>query len=126
MKFEPYYIESKDGKSNCVVRSLCKLLHKDYDKVFNDLVSYATKLGYSSFNEIEVFEAYMKDNAIVKQPYGSNIKIGDLKLDNGAFIVFCYDHQDYYHMVCIINNVLFDKSDDSKELYTISIYKMFE
>ena len=28
MKFSKFYICSKDGKSNCVIRSLCKILNK--------------------------------------------------------------------------------------------------
>ena len=31
MTFNEYYILNKNGKSNCVIRSLCKILNKDYD-----------------------------------------------------------------------------------------------
>ena len=37
MTFKEFYIVDKDGKSNCVVRSLCKILNKEYDDVYNNL-----------------------------------------------------------------------------------------
>lgn len=123
MKFKEYYIESKNGKSNCVVRSFCKLYNKSYDEIFNELCNLAEKLHISSFNEIEVFEKYMDNHNIYKIEYGKENKIKDLKLDNGNYIVFCYDKKDYYHMVTIIDNVLYDKNSDSLDLYVISIYK---
>lgn len=33
------------------------------------------------------------------------------------------DKKDWYHIVNIENNVLYDSEDDSLELYVISIYK---
>ena len=62
MIFKEFEICSSNGKSNCVVRSLCKVLNKDYDVVYNSLVQIAQELNCSSFNDIEVFEKYMKDN----------------------------------------------------------------
>ena len=55
--------------------------------------------------------------------YDKDIKIKDLDLDNGKYIVFCWDKKEFYHMVSIINNVLYDKDDRSLELYAITIYK---
>ena len=59
IKYEEYFISNKDGKSNCVIRTFCKLFNKDW-----------------------------------------------------------------YHMVPIIDNVLYDKTNDSLELYVISLYKI--
>ena len=123
MKYQEYYIADSNGKSNCVIRSLCKILNKEYSEVFDDLCLYAKKLNLSSFNETEVFEKYMNDNNIHKIDVTDNIKIKDLNLDKGEYIVLCYDKKDYYHMVCIIDNILYDKSDNSLELYVINVYK---
>ena len=121
MNFKEFYITDNDGKSNCVVRSLCKVLNKQYDEVYSDLITISKNLN-CSFNDIEVFEKYMSDNGINKIDSKEDI-IKNLKLDNGTYIVFCYDNEDYYHMIPIINNVVYDKNDDCLNLYVISIYK---
>ena len=123
MEFKAFFITNEDGKSNCVVRSLCKILNKNYDEVYNDLCLIAQKLNKKSFNEIEVFEDYMSKNNILLLN-NQEVKIKDLELDNGKYIVFCYDKNNYYHMVSIINNTLYDKDNKSLELYVIKIYKL--
>lgn len=123
IKYEEYFISNKDGKSNCVIRTFCKLFNKDYDTLFNELVDLTHELNRNNFNDIEVFEEYMKRQNINK--IGSKeIKLKDLNLDSGTYVVFCYDKKDWYHMVPIIDNVLYDKTNDSLELYVISLYKM--
>lgn len=123
MRFEEYYITDKDGNSNCLIRSLCRIYNKEYEEVFNELWSLAKELKYESFNDIEIFEAYMKKHNTFKIDYGKDKKIKELDLNNGNYIVFCYDKKDWYHIVNIENNVLYDKENDSLELYVISIYK---
>ena len=123
IKYEEYFISNKDGNSNCVIRTFCKLFNKDYDTIFNELVDLTHELNRNNFNDIEVFEEYMKRQNINK--IGSKeIKLKDLNLDSGTYVVFCYDKKDWYHMVPIIDNVLYDKTNDSLELYVISLYKM--
>ena len=124
MKFKEYYICNSDGKSNCVIRSLCKMYNDEYDNVYNELCSIANELNCKSFNDIEVFEAYLKRRNTNIIEYGKDSKIKDLNLDDGKYIVFCWDKNDFYHMVTITDNVLYDKDDSSLELYTISVYKM--
>lgn len=123
MDFKEFYIEDKNKKSNCVVRSICKILNKEYEDVFTGLCKTAKELDLSSFNDIPVFEKYMEDNGIVKVNYEENIIIKNLKLDNGSYIIFCYDKKDYYHMVPIINNIIYDKNNSCMELYVISMYR---
>ena len=123
MNYEKFYIADENGKSNCVVRSLCKILNKKYNEIYIDLCNVAKKLNVTSFNDIEVFENYMSENKIEKIKYGRNIKVKDLDLDDNSYIVFCWDKKDFYHMICIINNILYDKNNESLELYTISLYK---
>ena len=123
MKYNEYYICNNEGKSNCVIRSLCKIFNKGYDDVYNELCLITNELNCESFNDIEVFETYMKRRNTIRIEYGKNIKLKDLKLDNGNYIVFCWDNKDFYHMVSIMDNILYDKDDKSLELYTITIYK---
>lgn len=123
MRFEEYYITDKEGNSNCLIRSLCRIYNKEYEEVFNELCSLAKELKCENFNDIEVFEAYMKKHNTFKIDYGKDKKIKELDLNNGNYIVFCYDKKDWYHIVNIENNVLYDKENDSLELYVISIYK---
>ena len=123
MKFKEFYISDKNEKSNCVIRSLCKILNKEYDDVYNGLCDVVKELNCSSFNDIPVFEKYMEYNNIIKIDYCDEIKVKDLKIDNFSYIVFCYDKKEFYHMIPIINNVIYDKNSDCMDLYVISIYK---
>ncbi|MBR3162189.1 MAG: hypothetical protein IKF19_05610 [Bacilli bacterium] len=123
MRFEEFYISDKKGRSNCVIRSLCKVLNKEYDDVYDGLCEVANKLNSSSFNDIPVFEKYMEDNDIIKISVSEEIKIKDLKIDNSSYIVFCYDKKDLYHMIPMIDNVIYDKNSDCLDLYVITIYR---
>lgn len=123
MTFKEFYISDKNGKSNCVIRSLCKVLNKEYNDVYDGLCEVAKKLNLSSFNDIPVFEKYMEDNDIIKISVGDEIIVKDLKIDNFSYIVFCYDKKDLYHMISIIDNVIYDKNSDCMDLYVIAIYR---
>lgn len=123
MKFNKYYVCNNEGKSNCVIRSFCKGFNDEYQNVFNELCSIQKELKCDSFNDIEVFETYMKRKNTIPVEYGKDIKIKDLKLDNGKYFIFCWDKKDLYHMVTIIDNVLYDKDDSSLDLYAITVYK---
>lgn len=123
MEFNQFYLSNNEGKSNCVIRTFCKIFGREYNSVYNDLRFIANKLGYDSFNDIRVFETYMEQHDTNLIDYGSDIKIKELNLDNGSYAVFCWDKKGFYHMVSIIDNVLYDKDDKSLELYTIKIYK---
>ena len=65
MKFRQYYVSGSNGKSNCVIRSFCKLFNEEYDNVFEELCVIAKELNLESFNEIEVFETYMEKRGIL-------------------------------------------------------------
>ena len=123
MKFNEFNICNNEGKSNCIIRSLCKVFSDEYVNVYNELCLIAKELGCESFNDIDVFETYMKRRNTNNIDYGKDIKIKDLNLENGKYLVFCWDKKDFYHMVSIIDNVLYDKDDRSLELYVITIYK---
>ena len=123
MKYIEYNLTDENGKSNCVIRTFSKIFNKSYKEVLNDLIDTAKELGCESFNDIPVFEKYMEINGITKETVEGDIKVKDLVLDEGTYVVFCYDKKDFYHMIPIIDNTVYDKHDDSLELYVISLYK---
>lgn len=123
MKFKEFYTSDKNGKSNCVIRSLCKVLNREYNDIYDDLCKVAKKLNFSSFNDVPVFERYMEENDIIKMNYSKDVKVKDLELDNCSYIVFCYDKKEFYHMISIIDNIIYDKNSDCMDLYVIAIYR---
>ena len=123
MKFVEYNITNNDGKSNCVIRSFCKMFNKSYKDVYDRLCQIQKELNCENFNDIEVFETFMKNHNVIPIDYGKDIKVKNLNLDSGSYIVFCCDRDEFYHMLPIIDNVVYDKDDRSMELYAISLYK---
>ena len=65
IKYKKYFISNNEDKSNCVIRSFCKMFNKDYDEVFNELVSISQLLNCDNFNDIEVFEEYLKRHSFL-------------------------------------------------------------
>lgn len=98
----------------------------EYEDVYNGLCEVSKELNCSSFNDIRVFEKYMEDNNIFKIDFDKDILIKNLNLNDNSYIVFCWDKNDYYHMVSIIDNVIYDKSPDCMDLYVMSIYRKIE
>ena len=41
MEFNEYFVSNKEGKSNCVIRSFCKIYNEEYNTVFNELCDIA-------------------------------------------------------------------------------------
>ena len=65
----------------------------------------------------------MSDHNINKVEINDDIQIKDLKIDDNTYVVLCSDKKDFYHMVPIINNTVYDKNDSSLNLYVLSLYK---
>ena len=65
----------------------------------------------------------MEDNDITKIQYQQDAIIKNLDLEMGLYIVFCSDGKGYYHMVPIIDNVVYDRKNECLDLRVISIYK---
>ena len=123
MKFNKFYITNNEGKSNCVIRTFCKIFDEEYNNVYNDLCCIAKQLGCNSFNDILVFEKYMEIHDTIQIEDYKDKKIKDLIINNGSYVVFCWDKKDFYHMIPIIEGVIYDKDDSCLELYVIDIYK---
>ena len=123
MKYKNFYITDSDGKSNCVIRSFCKIYNQEYKDVANELLRISKELK-CNFNDIETFEEYMNRRSTKRIDYGKDLLIKDLSLDDHKYIIFCYDKKDFYHMVPVIKKTVYDYNDDSLNLYVISIYKV--
>ena len=122
MKFEFYNPSNKS--IGCVVRTFTKLLNRDFNSVKEELNNFAKSLNYDNYNEIEVFEKYLENNNYQKIILEAEVLVRDLKLDNGKYAIFCYDKADYYHLLPIINNIVYDKKETSLNLCVISVYKL--
>ena len=96
MKYE--YYNSSLERGGCISRAISKALNINYSDVKNDLKKLSIKL---------------KKDELVK----------NLNLDNGTYIVFCYQ-DNFYHMTCIMENTLYDNKKDSFNLKTITLYKL--
>lgn len=120
MKYE--YYNPVDEKGSCVQRSLSKILNKDYNETKQELIELSKSLGYSDYREIEVFETYMKKYNIIELNQEFNCTIEDLIIEPGNYIIFG-NKEEWYHMVCLINNTIYDKNENYKEINIIKIYK---
>ena len=123
MNYNYFYLTDKEGKSNCVIRSFCKIYDMEYDDVSKELLTISKELN-CNFNDIESFEKFMRLRNTIKLDNYQDELIKDLKLDEGKYIIFCYDKKDFYHMVPVINKTVNDYNNDSLNLYVISIYKV--
>ena len=123
MNYKYFYITDDNNKSNCVIRSFSLIYNKEYNEVANGLLNISKELN-CNFNDIETFEEYMKKLNTKKIDYGEGLLIKDLSLEDGKYIIFCYDKKDFYHMVPVIDKTVYDYNEDFFNLYVISIYKV--
>jgi len=117
-----YYNPSED-KQSCVVRTMTKLSGKEYSEVKNELIELAAELGFNTYNTPDVFEVFMKNYGIIKTENFTDLKLRELKLENGTFCLFCTNQQGFNHLIPVIDNVIYDRRNDSLDLYVISVYK---
>lgn len=121
MKYE-YYNPSLE-RGGCIPRAISKALNINYSDVKNDLIKLSIKLKKDDYHDIEVFDAYLNKNGFKKISVKKDELVKNLNLDNGTYIVFCYQ-DDFYHMTCIMDNTLYDNKKDSFNLKTITLYKL--
>ena len=74
MKFIEYNITNNDGKSNCVIRSFCKIFNESYNDVYDELCQIQKELNCENYNNVEVFETYMKNHNVDPINYGKGNK----------------------------------------------------
>ena len=121
MKFE-YYNPSDESRS-CVVRTMTKLTGKTYDIVKAELTALAKKLGCETYNDEHVFGQYMAEHDIYKIKECNNTTVGELELNDGVYCIYSTNHNGFFHLIPIIDNVIYDRRNDSLQLYVIAIYK---
>lgn len=121
MKYEYYNPSLEMG--GCIPRAISKALNINYSDVKNDLKKLSIKLEKDDYHDIEVFDAYLKKNGFKKISVKKDELVKNLNLDNGTYIVFCYQ-DNFYYMTCIMENTLYDNKKDSFNLKTITLYKL--
>lgn len=115
------YYNPVNERKGCIYRAISKSLNKGYEEVKEEITILENSMNSS--NKQEIFEKYLKKyNYVIDDNY-KDINVFDIDYQ-GNNIVFCYDN-DWYHMVCIIDNNLFDSKDFEKlkNLKIIRIYK---
>lgn len=120
-----YYNPSGESRS-CVVRTMTRLTGKPYETVKAELTALAAEMGYPEYNEPDVFEAYMAQHGIVKCIDDCGLRVKELKLERGSYCVFCTDHEGFFHLMPVQDGVIYDRRDDSQELFVLAVYRQMK
>ena len=120
MKYVEYNPNMQKG--GCILRSFMKLFDKEESVLEKELLDLAKSMNHDSYTDVEIFEKNI-DNNNYKKIDSNNILVKDLKNFDGKYACFCFKN-DWYHMLPIIDNTVYDKSNDSLELYVINLYKL--
>ena len=110
-------------KGNCILRSLTKILEKDYFEVKNELNNLTKKLNCEDYRDEKVFLKYLDDSGFIKVDSYNGVRVRDLKLDSGIYLVIC-GKDDYYHMFSVVDGIIYDKDESCYELKVIDVYKL--
>ena len=121
MRFE-YYNPSDESRS-CVVRTMTKLTGKEYSKVKTELAELALKLGCETYNDEKVFEQYMAEHGFRKLREYNGETVGEIELNDGTYCVHCTNREGFHHLMPVVDNIIFDRRDDSRGLYLVAVYK---
>ena len=120
MKFEYYNPVQESG--GCIFRSFSKYFDKDYNEVKEELLDLQKELEIESLNDDIVIETYLNNHGVYDINSSYNGKIKDYN-NVGESIVLCYNKKDFYHMVTLIDNTVYDKNNDMLDLFVLKIYK---
>lgn len=121
MNFE--YYNPTDESRSCVVRTMTKLTGKEYSTVKNELAALAKRMGFEEYNEETVFERYMSEYNILRYKEYDDTKVGELELSSGTYCIHCTDRNGFHHLLPVINDTIYDRRDDSRELYVVAVYR---
>ena len=120
MKFEKY--DPVMEKGGCILRTFMKLLNKDEKTILSELIDICKEMNHKDYTDIEVFEKYLEINNYIKIDNIKDMKVKELENLSGKYACFCFK-DNWYHMIPIIDNIVYDRKDDSLELKVISLYK---
>jgi len=121
MRFE-YYSPTDESRS-CVARTMTKLTGKDYDTVKAELTELSQSMGLDSYNDEAVFVRYMEEHGITEHKGHSGSRVGELALGPGEYCVFCTDGGEFFHLMPVIDDVVYDRKDTYNELCVIAVYR---
>jgi predicted transcriptional regulator len=120
MTFE--YYNPVDEKGGCIFRSFSKYFDKDYNTIKKEILDLQKELNVESYTDDLVIETYLNNHGVYDTNSEYKGQIKDLK-NEGKSIILCYNKKDFYHMVTIIDNVVYDKHEETFDLYVLKIYK---
>ena len=118
MIFKDY--NPSDEKGACVIRSFSKLFNYDFYEMKEELLKFVKDNNYNSYNDIEAFEGYLLNNGYKKLDMNEEV-IKDLNIEHKKCAIFCHK-DDFYHMISVIDGVVYDKDDRCLELNAIKMY----
>ncbi len=122
MKFEKINFKIEDDSDN-VIKWFCKIYHKEYNSVLNELKDIKEELNLENYNNIEVYETYMKYRHTESIEINKNIKVNELNLPNGKYVILCYDENNNIHLSYLKNGLLYGNDDNSLNLKVSKVYK---
>lgn len=117
------YYNPSDEPRSCVVRTMTRLTGKDYQTVKKELTALAEETGFSGYNEQAVFESYMAAHGFSRCENVSGMQVKTLQLSSGMYCIFCTNRSDFYHLMPVIDGVIFDRRDDCQDLYVLAVYQ---
>ena len=120
MRFELY--DPTDESRSCVARAMTKLTGKEYGTVKAELTALAQSMGLESYNDERVFGGYMAGFGMTKFKEYEDTRAGELELESGAYCVFCTDGRGFFHLMPVIDGVIYEY----RELWVIAVYKKCE
>lgn len=120
MKFE--YYNPVDEKGGCIFRSFSKFFDKDYNIIKNEVLNLQKKLKCESYTDNLLIETYLNNHGVYDTDNNFRGQIKDLQ-NEGKSIILCYNKKDFYHMVTIIDDIVYDKHKDTFDLYVLKVYK---
>ena len=105
------------------MRTMTKLTGKEYSIVKAELTALAQELGFETYNDEAVFGRYMAEHGIYKTKDHVDTTVGELELNDGSYCVYCTNHKGFFHLIPVVDNVIYDRRNYSLELYVIAVYK---
>ena len=120
------YYNPSDETRSCVVRTMTKLTGKAYQTVRDELTALASEFGYPEYNAPAVFEHYLAQHGFVKSEDSGGLQVRALRLARGTYCVFCTNGEDFFHLMPVIDGVIYDRRDDCQDLSVLAVYEKTE
>ena len=116
MKYVNYDPSKEHG--GCIIRSFSKVFDRDYYEVKEELEDLGKKYN-CRFDDDKVIDEYFKDKNVKVVDYKGRVIDYDY---SGKYLVYCHKDNNY-HMVCIIDNVVYDRDERYKDMDVEILFK---